>query len=105
MSSTHLKDRVLETVYDAVDDFNLELPAERQIVKAAGSVLLGASGNLSSLDFVHFIVTAEERIEDRFGVPITLADERAMSQRSSPFRTLGTLVDYACSLLGEGHDD
>jgi acyl carrier protein len=56
---------------------------------------------LNSLDLVSVIVGLEERIEDEYAVSVTIADERAMSQRHSPFRTVGTLADYVHQLIAE----
>lgn len=56
---------------------------------------------LNSLDLVSVIVGLEERLEDEYGVSVTIADERAMSQRHSPFRTVGTLADYVHQLAAE----
>ena len=50
---------------------------------------------------VSFIVVVEQNIDDEFSVSLTLADERAMSQKNSPFRTLGSLIDYIEILLKE----
>ena len=35
------------------------------------------------------------------GLAIALADERAMSQKQSPFRTVDTLCDYVATLIEE----
>ena len=35
------------------------------------------------------------------GSGITIADEKAMSQERSPFRTIGTLVDYIDMLIND----
>jgi hypothetical protein len=41
-------------------------------------------------------------VADDLGKAIVLADERAMSQKRSPFATAGTLADYIELLLSEG---
>jgi acyl carrier protein len=56
---------------------------------------------LSSLELVSVIVQVEEALQDDYGVAVTIADERAMSQKHSPFRTVGTLADYVCQLVAE----
>ena len=48
---------------------------------------------------MNFIVATEQRVEDELGTIITLADEKAMSQKHSPFRTIGSLVNYLDMLL------
>ncbi|MCL4267598.1 MAG: acyl carrier protein [Anaerolineae bacterium] len=94
-------ERTTEAVFQAIDELNDILPPERRLQKSPDTVLYGSGGRLDSLELVNLIVAAEQNIEDEFGVPITLADERAMSQRNSPFRTVATLVAYITALLKE----
>lgn len=56
---------------------------------------------IDSLGLVEVIMEVEQRLRRDHGADVTLADERAMSQRHSPFRTVGTLADYAALLLSE----
>ena len=44
----------------------------------------------------------EQEIEDRHGTSVALADEKALSQSSSPYRTVGTLAEYAAAALRAG---
>jgi hypothetical protein len=50
---------------------------------------------------VRFILQVEEAIEDEFETTIVLADEKAMSQKNSPFRNIGTLAEYIEKILKE----
>lgn len=63
--------------------------------------LVGKQAVLDSLALVTFIVDLEQRIEEELGAVLTLTDDRAMSQKSSPFRTVGALVAYLEELIGE----
>ncbi len=63
------------------------------------TLLFGESGLLDSVGLVSLIVAVEQEIENDLGVSIVLADERAMSQKHSPFRSIGALADYAASLV------
>ena len=65
------------------------------------TALLGAEGILDSMGLVSLIVAVEQDVEDEFGKEITIADAKAMSQKNSPFRTIGSLVDYIENLLNE----
>lgn len=58
------------------------------------TVLLGAGGILDSVGLVSLVVDVEEAVNDEFGTDLTLADIRAMSQKNSPFRTVGSLTKY-----------
>ena len=59
------------------------------------------SETLDSIELVTLIAELEERIVDEFGFHIVLADDRAMSRKTSPFRSIQTLVDYINLLLSE----
>lgn len=59
-----------------------------------GTALFGSDGLLDSMGLVTLVVEVEQVLAEQFGMAMTLADDRAMSQRSSPFRSIGTLVDY-----------
>ncbi|HMO57684.1 MAG TPA: hypothetical protein PKA05_09905 [Roseiflexaceae bacterium] len=63
--------------------------------------LIGRRAVIDSLGMVTLIVDLEQRIDEEHGVALTLADERAMSQKNSPFRTVGTLADYVVGLIVE----
>jgi D-alanine--poly(phosphoribitol) ligase subunit 2 len=61
--------------------------------------LFGHNGLLDSLGLVTLVVTVEQAIEDTYGISVSLADERAMSQRHSPYRTIGSLAEYAGRMI------
>lgn len=70
-----------------------------EIGRVRDATLLGEDSALDSLAVVTFLVSVEEEVTSRTGQEIRLVDERAMSRRASPFRTLGTLADHICELL------
>ena len=47
------------------------------------------------------MVGIEQRIGDDLQANITLVNEKAMSLRNSPFRSVETLADYATQLIAE----
>lgn len=65
------------------------------------SVIFGTGGLLDSMGLVTLITDLEEKLEDEFGVSLILADERAMSQKKSPFRTVSSLAQYINTLMQE----
>ena len=69
------------------------------------TTIYGNDSRLDSLGLVNLLVTIEQNIEDEFDASLTLADERAMSQKHSPFRTIGSLADYIVMLLKEELND
>ena len=87
-------ENIVTAIYRAVDWINGELPPDRQLIKAPETRLLGSQSVLDSMHLVSLIVTIEREVEDAFGVALTLADERALSMKASPFRSIQSLADY-----------
>ncbi|MOA68513.1 hypothetical protein D3C78_1961690 [compost metagenome] len=54
---------------------------------------------LDSLALVNFVVLLEEQLEDHFDANVQIVSDKAMSQKTSPFLTIGTLTDFVTSLL------
>lgn len=61
--------------------------------------IFGRKGFLDSMGLVALITDLEEKIEEEFGVPLILADELAISQKKSPFRTVSSLGQFIGMLL------
>jgi D-alanine--poly(phosphoribitol) ligase subunit 2 len=92
---------VVDAINSAVDDLNEILGADESLGKSPEEALIGKDARLDSLGLVNLIVLVEEKIQQKFGVGITLVDERAMSQSKSPFRTLGSLAEFVEEQLNE----
>ncbi len=92
---------VVEAINSAVDDLNEVLDPEERLAKSPDVALIGKDARVDSLGLVNLIVLVEEKIQQRFGVGITLVDERAMSQSKSPFRTLGSLAEFVQEQLAD----
>jgi acyl carrier protein len=92
-------ENIVAAIYRAVDWINGDLPPDRQLIKAPETRLLGAQSVLDSMRLVSLIVTIEREVEDAFGVALTLADERALSMKESPFRSIQSLADYIGILI------
>ncbi len=63
--------------------------------------LIGRDSVLDSMGLVNLIVEIEQRLEDEFDISLVLADDRAMSQKNSPFRSVQSLSDYIYQLIAE----
>jgi len=94
-------ENVLAAIYRAVDWINAELPPDRQLSKSPDTHLLGPQSVLDSLHLVSLLINIEREIEDTLGVTLTLANERALSMKESPFRTIQSLADYVAALISE----
>ena len=96
-----MSDKIRKTVFSAIDDVNQLLPKNEKVDTKLESLLYAEGGKLDSLALVNLIVAIEEKIEAEFGALISLADDRAMSKKDSPFRTIRSLVNHLCVLLEE----
>lgn len=65
------------------------------------TILFGPGGVLDSLGLVSIIVALEQALEAEYGVLVTLADQRAMSQERSPFRSVEALAAYTAERARE----
>ena len=93
--------KVDSIVIEAVIELNEELECEELESPTNKTKLFGGNGALNSLALVSLISDLEDRISEEFDKDIVLADEQAMSQRASPFRTVAALTDYIEKLLSE----
>jgi acyl carrier protein len=91
----HLVSLIVKTLREVTAGTERTLPDELD----ADTALFGRHGLLDSLSLVTLVIAVEQEIERAFGVTVSLADERAMSQTSSPYRTIGALAAYAGRLV------
>ncbi len=62
------------------------------------TTLFGKDGHLDSLGLVGFLIDVEESLQDE-GIRVTLSDDRAMSEKNSPFRDVQGLTAYISKLI------
>lgn len=92
-------DVLADILYPAVEEAKTLEGLDK--LQASPDAPLFGDGGLDSMGLVRFIVMVEERIEDTTEVGLTLASDKAMSRRTSPFSTLGTLAEYIGECLAE----
>lgn len=92
---------LIDLIIDVAAELNTIQDTKIAVERGADAPLYGRAGVLDSLGLVTFVVAVEEAIEDKLNASIVLADEKAMSQQSSPFLTIGTLARYADKLIAE----
>lgn len=94
-----MREQIKDVVLKAIGEYNDEADVKIDLAQGEKTRLYGGSGVLTSLNLVGLIVMIEEAVEDAFDRSITLADEKAMSRRVSPFASIETLVDYINELM------
>jgi acyl carrier protein len=93
MAQSLTTERIQEIVLGAMRTTNLSRDGNAQLQIAADAPIFGAESPLDSLGLVALLLDIEEALAAD-GCQVVLSDERAMSQRRSPFRTVASLVEY-----------
>jgi acyl carrier protein len=89
-----MREQILAAIYEAIVETNRLWEGGPQLNCAPDTILFGAETAFDSHALVHLIVAVEQRVEDAFSVSVRLADSRAVSRKTSPFRSVQSLADY-----------
>ncbi len=84
-------------VLAAIDIVNQSRLPSEQLAMHSDAAIFGDGSPLDSLGLVSLLIEIEDQLAVR-GLPLSLSDERAMSQKRSPFRDVPSLVAYIQSL-------
>jgi acyl carrier protein len=98
-----MKEKIFELVKTSLEELNEELDYSSLRNVTWETSIAGGESNIDSLSLVTLVVGLETKIEKTFNKRILLADEKAMSTRNSPFRNMGSLVDFIAERLGTGN--
>jgi acyl carrier protein len=96
-----MKERLVQIIVTVAAELNENLESKILVELGEKAALYGPDAALTSLGLVSLIVGVEQAIDEEFGLNITLADDKAFSLMKSPFRTIGTLAEYASNLIGK----
>ncbi len=89
---------IIVLCYEAILDMR-QIPRPPEINRE--TLMFGEGGPIDSMGIVMLVVDVEEAVRVKSGKIVSLADDRAMSQRNSPYRTIGALTDYIAAQLDE----
>ncbi|MBI1371160.1 MAG: acyl carrier protein [Phycisphaera sp.] len=101
--STEPRQLATDALTSAIDELNTDRADDKKLDTSPDTVLFGIGGSLDSMDLVRLVVLFEQKLAEA-DEAVSIADERAMSQRNSPFRTVQALGDYAATLIQERRD-
>ena len=85
--------KILELIYSAIDELNAG-NGDVSVPKEESTPLFGAASVLDSVDLVNLLLSVEELLEDELDIEFVIANEKALSQKNSPFKTIATLAQY-----------
>ena len=85
-----------------VVELNQELEYEWLENPSSETVLYSGGDGIDSLSLVWLVVEVETRINDEFSASVSLANEKAMSMKRSPYRSVGAFAEFIETQLREG---
>ena len=94
-------ERIENIIIETLKEYNQEKESTKLHNPTSKTRLYGEESIFDSMGLVYLITDIEEKISDEFSKNIVLADEKAMSQKTSPFKDVETLAKYIQNLLEE----
>ena len=93
------KEKILQTVFGAVDEVNEMLAEEERLEKLPDTLLVGDEGSLDSLGLINFIVAVEGRVRKDFGLTLNLIE--ALEAPEEPLKSIGRLAEFIATQTTE----
>ncbi len=90
---------IKDVVFSVLEEIGSEYNNDELKLPTADTRLFGR--NLDSFGVILMVTEVEEKLSNVLGFNISLADDRAMSQKTSPFRNVKTLLDYVEMIINE----
>ena len=97
MNKTEIENLILSVLNDYIKENDLEYNQEIGL----DTRLIGSSGFMDSMDLVSFLVELEDCINDKYSLDLELANDSAMSSRTSPFINPMSLSNYILKLINK----
>ena len=88
------KEIATNLIFEGIKDYNTQVNKKNQLPISIELELFSENGVLDSLGLVNLIMSIEEQFEDYLDTSIVIADEKAMSQKNSPFQSVQSMADY-----------
>jgi len=92
-----VRDKIFSIIKEAITELNEELDYDTLKDVSEETQIFGGDDGIDSLSLVTLVTEVESSIFDELEQSISLADEKAMSMRNSPYRNVGALLEFALS--------
>ena len=92
---------IRELIAKAIDEINEQLEDDSKVTLSDETRFIGKKACLDSISFVTFISILEELVEEKLNKNIQLVNEKAFSEKNSPFYSVETLCNYIQCLISE----
>ena len=101
MNVSITNDSISNLIIETVESFAKENDIAVKLPCSLETRLFGGNSVFDSMALVSLIVQIEEVIEEKIGKSLILADEKAMSRRTSPFSNISSLTEYILEILNK----
>jgi hypothetical protein len=95
------KDEISKLIIETVEGYAEENSISVKKPCSLETRLFGGDSLFDSIALVSLIVRIEEVVEEKFDKSIILADEKAMSRRTSPFSNISNLSEYILEIINK----
>jgi acyl carrier protein len=95
-------ERILRVILGAIEQLNHARVDGQKLAVSPDAEIFGGSSPLDSLGLVALVIDIEEALADQ-GLAVSLSDEKTMSQRNSPFRSVASLAEFIEQKVATGH--
>lgn len=92
-------DNIKNIIFECIKDIGLDTDSNDLTNPNLETMLY--PDNLDSISLVSLIADIEDRLSNEFNKNIILANEKAMSAKNSPFKSVQSLIDYSLSLVND----
>ncbi len=96
-----VRDQIFKIIESVVAEINEELDYDSLRNVTEDTTLFGGDEGVDSLSLVFIVTNVERGIYEQLDRSVSLANEKAMSMRNSPYRNVGSLLEYALQCLEE----
>ena len=94
-----IRDKLVNLILETLRELNEDLDLDAFGDPGPETRIFGQDGGLDSVALVALMADLEEKVAREFRRDIIIADDRAMSRKRSPFRSVSTLADYLEELM------
>ena len=85
------------SIHETLLSFNFDISTDE--IKSNNVRLFGKEGLFDSIGLVSLILSIEEKLRDELKQDILLANEKALSQKNSPFKDYQSLTMYVATMV------
>ena len=93
--------RILNVIFDAVTEFNQQLPPEQRLKREPDTIVVGSESVLDSLGLVSFLVLVEDTLSSRLGLNISLLQDGYVLDAAGPLRTIASIAEHVATQMPE----